>query len=84
MNIFTMLMMLACGDESTNTEGKQKAESQSVSEEKSQKEKAKQEEAVETIDYTPKMDMGTKQSRRVFARTPRSPLSTLRQPGHRR
>ena len=57
MNIFTMLMMLACGDESANTDGKQKAESQSVSEKKSQSEKGKQDETAETIDYTPKMDI---------------------------
>ena len=57
MNIFTMLMMLACGDESANTDGKQQAEKQVVSEKKSQSEKGKQEETVETIDYTPKMDM---------------------------
>ena len=57
MNIFTMPMMLACGDESANTDGKQQAENQVVSEKKSQSEKGKQEETVETIDYTPKMDI---------------------------
>ena len=57
MNIFTILMMLACGDESANTNGKQQAENLVISEKKSQNEKGKQEEAVETIDYTPKMDI---------------------------
>ena len=57
MNIFTMLMMLACGDESANTDGIQKVEEQDPSGTKTQSEKAKQEDTVETIDYTPKMDV---------------------------
>ena len=45
---------VTCGDESANTDGKQQAEKQVVSE---KSEKGKQEETVETIDYTPKMDI---------------------------
>ena len=55
MNIFTMLMMLACGDESANKDVK--PEEQTVSGKKTQSENAKREETVEKIDYTPKMDV---------------------------